>query len=130
MSRHLSVRFTLLDQQIVDVDGRRIGRVDDLEWHLSDSGGDPEITHLLTGAEALGKRLGRLTGAVMARVSARLRHKPFTGPTTIPASVVADHEDLVRLRVPFRDLPQVAGLERWLATHLIGHLPGAGDADQ
>jgi sporulation protein YlmC with PRC-barrel domain len=30
MTDHHSVRFTLLDQQVVDADGRRIGRVDDL----------------------------------------------------------------------------------------------------
>jgi hypothetical protein len=84
MTDHHSVRFTLLDQQVVDADGRRIGRVDDLLCDDPGPGGEP----------------------------------------------VADHADLVHLRVRLADLPDVAGLERWLSAHVISLLPGAGDADQ
>lgn len=129
MTDHHSVRFTLLDQQVVDADGRRIGRVDDLLCDDPGPGGEPVITHLLSGAEALGDRLGGLTGKLMAAVSARLRTTP-DGPSRIPADLVADHADLVHLRVRLADLPNVAGLERWLSAHVISLLPGAGDADQ
>jgi hypothetical protein len=130
MTRHESIRFTLLDQQLVDSDDRRIGRVDDLVWEAPTPGERPRITHLLVGAQALGHRLGGITGHLMARVARRLQTKPGEEPAAIPVDLVGDHQDLVRLRVPLRDLPHVAGLERWLADNVIGPLPGAGDADQ
>ena len=131
MTRHQSIRFTLLDQQLVDADNRRIGRVDDLEWETLFPGEQPRITHLLVGAQPLGDRLGGITGRLMSRVAARLRTTTAgEGPTAIPTELVGDHQDLVHLRVPLRDLPQLAGLERWLADNVVGPLPGAGDADQ
>lgn len=131
MTRHQSVRFTLLDQQIIDVDDRRIGRVDDLVWEQPSPGEQPLITHVLVGAQALGDRLGGITGWLMAHVAARLRRTTDPeGPTRVPTQLVGDHQDLVRLRVPLSELPQVAGLERWLAENVVGRLPGAGDADQ
>jgi predicted short-subunit dehydrogenase-like oxidoreductase (DUF2520 family) len=124
-----SLRFTLLDQQIVDAENRPVGRVDDVLLQVPDDGGPPALTHLLTGAQALGDRLGGVTGRVLARVAARLRPPGSpVGPTGVPIEMVGDHQDLVHLTVPIRDLPEVAGLERWLADQLVSHVPGAGDA--
>jgi hypothetical protein len=103
MTDHESLRFTLLDQQLVDADDRPVGRVDDV--------------------------LLELTGEVMASVASRMRSGEHRAePVAIPASLIGDHADLVKLTVALGDLPQAAGLERWLAHHLIEGLPGAGDA--
>ena len=68
---------------------------------------------------------------LMAAVTRRLREPSSAeGPTSISAELVDDHSDLVHLSVPIADLPQVAGLERWLAQHLVGRFPGSGRADQ
>jgi sporulation protein YlmC with PRC-barrel domain len=121
-----SVRMDLLDQQIVDADGRPVGRVDDVvlePWGANDTF---VATAVLTGMQALGERLGGTTGALAARTARRLREDE--GPSRIGIEEIEATGSLVRLRVPLRDLPQVAGLERWLAERFIGRLPGTGDA--
>lgn len=129
-SEHESLRFALLDLQIVDADGRPVGRVDDLLLHLPDDGGPPVVTHVLTGAQALGERLGGVPGRVMAALAARLRDAGSpAGPARIPAAQVGEYGDLVHLTVPLRALPHLAGLERWLACEVVEGVPGAGDAD-
>lgn len=131
MSRHQSLRFTLLDQQIVDSDGLPVGRVDDLLLREGQAGQPPAVTHVLVGAQALGERLGGAHGRMMAWVAGRFRTGAApSGPARIPAGLVGDHEDLVHLVVPLQRLPDVAGLERWLSTNLVQHVPGAGDAGQ
>src|SRR5918994_7280857 len=88
------------------------------------------VDSILTGAQALGERLGGLIGRGMATVAARLRPPTDpSGPVRIDATLIGEFEPLVRLSVPFRELGGVAGLERWLAHHAIERLPGAGHAD-
>lgn len=65
----------------------------------------------------------------MAAAAARLRQRTRPpGPARVDAGLVESVEPLVRLALPLGDMPQLAGLERWLAEHLIEPLPGAGDA--
>jgi hypothetical protein len=83
MNDHHSLRFTLLDQQLVDADDRPIGRVDDVLLELPGGGGPPEVVALLTGAQALGERLGGLTGRVMASAASQpARRSPPTSRTS------------------------------------------------
>ena len=129
MSDHQSLRFTLLDQQIIDAEDRPVGRVDDVLLEPPPGGGPPELVAVLTGAQALGERLGGVTGRLMASVAARLRGgERHTDPVAVPARLIGDSSDLVKLTVPVRDLPDVMGWERWLAYHVVEGLPGAGDA--
>jgi len=129
MSHHESLRFTLLDQQLIDAENRPVGRVDDVQLDLPDHGGPPEVTGVLTGAQALGERLGGVTGRLMASVASRLRSGQRRGePVAIPAHLITTDANLVTLAVPVRDLPDAIGLERWLAQHVVEGLPGAGDA--
>lgn len=129
MSSHFSARVALLDEQIVDAGDLPIGRVDDVELELPPDGGPPRVTALLTGAEALGTRLGGEAGELMAAVAARLRHGSADhGPVRLDPSLATQLEPMIELRVRMADLPEVAGLERWLADHFVARLPGAGDA--
>jgi hypothetical protein len=50
------------------------------------------------------------------------------GAARIEAARIAELEPQVRLTVGLEDLPEVAALERWLSTHLVERLPGAGRA--
>jgi hypothetical protein len=130
VSEHASVRFTLLDQQLVDADGLPIGRIDDLELTVPDGRGEPTLDYVLTGLQALGERLGGRLGGWAAATSRRLRPRSEpAGPTRVDAELIAELEPLVKLSVPLRDLKGVAGLERWLARTIVERLPGAGDAD-
>lgn len=128
MSEELSARIALLDMQIVDCERLPIGRVDDLELERPGHGSKPRVVAVLTGSEALGDRIGGITGRWMGAVSRRLRDAP--GPTRIDPALIAEVAPLVRLRVAFHDLPDVAALERWLSRHVIEKLPGSGDADK
>ena len=129
MSDHVSVRISLLDKQIVDCERLAIGRVDDLELSLPAEDEPPRVQAILTGAEALGERLGGTVGRWMAGTARLLRPRSaHEGPTAIDPALVTELEPFIRLSVRFDDLPGLAGLERWLARHAVGPLPGATDA--
>lgn len=127
MSGEISARLVLLDHQIVDADGRLVGRVDDVELSLPAAGGPPEIEAVLTGAEALGQRLGGLTGELMASAARRLRPSAQEGPTRLDPELIETLEPAIELRVPLSELPGVAALERWLGRR-VERVPGAGHA--
>ena len=129
MSDHFSARMVLLDAQLVDCERRPIGRVDDLELSLPRRGGRPQVTSVLTGAEALGGRLGGRIGLWIVALAARLQptdHSP--GAARVEAELIEALEPLIQLALPLRELSRLAPLERWLAKHLVEPLPGAGDA--
>ncbi len=129
MSRSISLRIALLDNQVVDCNRLPIGRVDDLEIEVED--GRPRVTAIVTGSEALGGRIGGFLGRWMAGASARLRSPAEEeGQPRIDLAAVEEIEPLIELKVQKDDLPQVAGLERWLAANLIGRLPRSGDASE
>jgi hypothetical protein len=125
MSRGVSLRVALLDNQIVDRDRLPIGRVDDVEIEVGE--GRPRVTAVLTGSEALGPRLGGSVGRAMAALSARLREpRQDEGPARIEIGAVKELEPLVELDLAKDEMPEVAGLERWLARHFVARLPGSG----
>ena len=124
----ISARIALLDKQIVDCDHLPVGRVDDAELVFADDGGPPRIEALLVGAEPLGDPLGGRAGRLMAAGAARVRGRAGE-PPSINARLVEKIDPMVMLRVPFASLPQLGGLERWLAERLQ-RAPGAGDAPQ
>jgi hypothetical protein len=128
MSRSISLRIALLDNQVVDANRLPIGRVDDLEIEVA--GGRPRVTAIVTGSEALGSRIGGFLGRWMAAASARLRSAAEEGPPRIDIAKVEVIEPMIELKVGKDDLPQVAGLERWLAANFVGRLPGSGDASE
>lgn len=125
--RQFSVRFTLLDHQLLDADGLPVGRVDDVELSVPEGGGPPEVESLLTGAEALGRRLGGLTGGLMAAVAGRLRPAADDGPARLDPELVEELEPNMTLRLPLSELAGVAGLERWLGRR-VERVPGGGRA--
>ncbi|MGR6318737.1 hypothetical protein Q2K19_32355 [Micromonospora soli] len=113
----------LLDQQIVDVDGRLVGRVDDIAF-AADAEGFPYVDCLLTGQAALGQRLGGRVGRILVAVANRFTdHRPVR-PLRIPLSLVARVDSVVRLRCPAGELPPPP-VEAWLRRHLIDRIPGA-----
>lgn len=128
MSREISLRIALLDNQVVDCNRLPIGRVDDLEIEVED--GRPRVTEIVTGSEALGGRIGGLLGHWMAAISARLRSSTEEGPPRIEIGAVEEIEPLIELRVDKDEMPEVAGLERWLAARFVGRLPRSGDASE
>jgi hypothetical protein len=125
--RVIDAGLHLLDRQLVDVDGRLAGKVDDLELELPDDGGLPVVVAVLTGPGVLATRVrGRiLTG--IGRLHEWVARGVGGGPSRIPFSQVQTISHHVTLTVTVDDL-DAQGEERWLRDHAITKLPGAGHA--
>jgi sporulation protein YlmC with PRC-barrel domain len=113
------VGFHLLDRQIVDVAGRLAGKVDDVELGTGEA--------LLVGPQALGPRINGRLGRLITTIARRLQLGEPSGPIRIPYEHVGDVNSAVNLTIRRELLPEPA-LEVWLREHVIGRLPGAGDA--
>ncbi|MCU7726276.1 hypothetical protein ODJ79_21315 [Actinoplanes sp. KI2] len=120
------IGFDLLDRQIVDRDGEPVGKVDDVELDY-DERGDAYVTGLLLGQQALGERIGGGLGRWISAVARRMSEPPGQPPIRIGYDLVAKVDSAVHLSVARELLPEPP-LEGWLRAHLIGRIPGAGDA--
>jgi sporulation protein YlmC with PRC-barrel domain len=119
MARHLDAALELLDRQLIDRDGRLVGKVDDLE--LTDPGdhlAQPHVTAILTGPAALAGRLHTRFGRWLAQAGDRPARVPFDQVEAVGASI--------RLWAPAGQ-PDGGGGQGW-AGQLIGRVPRAGDA--
>jgi hypothetical protein len=66
-AEHMDLVYRVLDDQLVDVDGRRCGRADDLEFE-GDLGTPPRLHAILSGSGTWHKRMPRRLRAVGARI--------------------------------------------------------------
>lgn len=117
----------LLDRQLVDVDETPIGKVDDLELELPEDGGPPVVVAILSGAEALGLRLGGLLGRGMAGMASRLRLDGESA-RAVAMGMVKDAGPTVRLTAKAHEVGLEPALEVWLRTNVIERIPGGGHA--
>ncbi|SBT38569.1 hypothetical protein [Micromonospora auratinigra] len=113
----------LLDRQIVDVDGRLVGRVDDIAFAVDESG-CPYVDCLLTGQGALGERIGGRIGRLLVAVADRFTDDPPVPPLRIPLDRVARVDSAVRLSCRADELPP-SPVEAWLRRHLVDRIPGS-----
>jgi hypothetical protein len=127
--RILEAGLHLLDRQLIDKDGRLAGKVDDLELEFPSGGGPPTVTAILAGPGALSRRIGGRFGAWLEAVANRLRDGDDQHPARVSFAVVKGIDSAIDLSVPKREL-ETDRLEAWTRDHLIGHLPGAGDAPE
>jgi hypothetical protein len=125
--RALDAALQLLDRQLVDRDGRLAGKVDDLELTFPEGGGPPVVTAILAGPGALSRRLGGRFGAWLEGVANRLRDGDDRQPARVSFALVAEIGSAIELSVAKAEL-ETERLEAWTRDHLIGKLPGAGDA--
>jgi hypothetical protein len=111
--RDIDLGLGILDHQLVDVDGRRCGKVDDLEL-AGVADGRPVVSAILAGAPAWRGRglLGRLAARL---VRGRTAHVPW--------SDVAEVEASVKLRTTAADLGLGRGDDR--ARRWVDWIPGA-----
>lgn len=103
----------ILDHQLVDVDGRRCGKVDDLELEGVNDG-DPRVAAILTGPPAWRRR------GIVGRSLARIVRGPLV---RIPWHEVAGCKAGIRLRKTARELRLGRGDDR--AGKLVERIPGS-----
>jgi sporulation protein YlmC with PRC-barrel domain len=109
----LDLAFGLLDHQLVDSDGRRCGKVDDLAIE-GGPGETPVVTAILVGADAW-KGRGRL-----GRLAARLAGG---GSVRLPWDVVEDVKSAVELKQTAKALGLGRGDDH--AAAWVKRLPGS-----
>jgi sporulation protein YlmC with PRC-barrel domain len=121
--RRFDAGLTLLDRQLLDMDGRYAGNVDDLDLAETGDGSPPYIRAILSGPEALGGRLGGRLGAWIRAVHRRLHPDEEPGAAEIPFALVKRIGPQVELSASKRDLP-VTRFEDWVREK-ISKIPGA-----
>lgn len=112
--------YRLLDSQLIDVEGRRCGRVDDLE--LDGGPGEPvHVVHILSGHGAWAARLPRR----WRRLGRKVFGEEVFGDNVVrvPWSEVERIDESIHLRKPAGDLGLGRGDER--LGGVMGRLPGA-----
>jgi hypothetical protein len=124
MKEHIELARDVLDKQLVDRDGTKMGRVDGLVLLLDDDG-RPRVDHLQLGFVVLARRvhprlekwLQKIRERWSVRKTARqiVEWEKVTELTTGHIKV-----DLIARETPAFDW------ERWLRDKIVMHLPGAG----
>lgn len=140
--RVLDAMLELADRQIVDLHGRRAGKVDDVDLELDDDG-RLWVVGLRSGPGALAPRLGGSVARAWARLAARLTPgeaapgDPAGDPaddladdpadTSISIGVVSEIGLQIRLSVPAESLATERS-ERAIRELFIRQVPGADRA--
>jgi sporulation protein YlmC with PRC-barrel domain len=111
----------LLDRQILDSDGRMVGKVDDVEVEERDDG-RIYVTALLSGPGALGPRIGGGLGAIITGTWSRLSGR--AEPARVDWSQVASVETAIGLAVRCTTVA-LDGFETWMRDKVIAAIPGS-----
>ena len=93
----------LLDRQIIDDEQQSVGKVDDVDF-VADGPGPPRLSALLSGAQALGERMGGLVRRTMAGAARRMLIDPRAGARAVPWSDVAELGYVIELRAGIAEL--------------------------
>lgn len=110
----LDARLSLLDRQVLDVDGEPVGVVDDLEF---DDVGSP----IEPGTPAPAVRALVHGPIVLERIFGGRR--PDAHLLRIGWDTIAELGSAIRLAVPAADLPR-PWIEGWLRERVIARIPG------
>jgi hypothetical protein len=119
----------LLDRQLRDRNRVLCGKVDDLELEQAESG-TWYVKAVLTGPGHLLYRTGRRTaGRWLGKLTTHVERSRLDDPGCVPYDRVSAIGVTVDLAVDADDLATFA-VERWVRDHVVGHIPGSGNAPQ
>jgi hypothetical protein len=124
--RIVDAGLSLLDRQLIDVDGRFAGKVDDLGFTVPEEGA-PYVTEILAGPGSLSRRVGGRLGSWIESVHARLHPASDPGPAAISWGVVTKVGSAIHLSVP-RSALEVDRFEAWVRDHVVDRIPGSAHA--
>ena len=122
MSEALHLQHDVLDAQLVDRRGEKIGRCDVLLLELRE-GSPPRVATILVGGSARAERIGRWMSWLSRAARALFRIRGI-GVSRIPFAKMRSIGDCMELDV-LRDEMESEHLEQWLASHLVCRIPGA-----
>jgi sporulation protein YlmC with PRC-barrel domain len=110
------VAYRLLDAELIDRDGWRCGRVDDVEID-GQPGSPPQLTAILSGPGAYSERLPRRMRLLASRLLGE-------GIVRVPWDAVEDIDEAVRLKRRREDLGLGSG--DTAAARVVARIPGSG----
>jgi hypothetical protein len=113
----------VLDKQLLDRSGRKMGKVDGIVLELR-SDGPPRVECVELGLCVLMHRLLGVMGDLVALAERRLRIRDGE-PVRIPMSKLIEPGIDVRMDVAVSDTEALAW-EHWLGKHVIERIPGSG----
>jgi sporulation protein YlmC with PRC-barrel domain len=128
--RQYYLALHLLDRQLVDRQGRFVGKVDDLDLERGETG-SLYVTAIRSGPGVLTRRLGghtlgpwleranRLLGSGSGEVDVDV-----DDASRLPFSRVADIGSAVEVAAEQEELPTQSS-HRWVAEHVLRHIPGS-----
>ena len=127
-SRQVWAVLELLDRQLVDREGRLVGKVDDIEFAIDDEPEAlPRVTALVAGLGALANHIGGDTGHALAAAERRLAARRDRQPSRVDIATVREIGSAIELDADGEDLDTNRG-ERWVRDVIIDKIPGAGHA--
>jgi sporulation protein YlmC with PRC-barrel domain len=109
------IAYRLLDSELIDTDGRRCGRVDDLEIE-GEAGSPAHVSAILCGPGAFSARMPRR----LRRLSSRLMGEDLV---RVPWDAVQDIAEVVRLKGRGEELGLGSG--DTAAARIVARLPGS-----
>lgn len=128
-ARQLHLALDLLDRQVVDPQGRMVGKVDDLEVTVPADGSPAYVSAVLLGPAALAPRLGGLLGRWLLTATAQLSQRRDDTPDRIGFELVTDVDSAVHVARSRAELGVEHGEDR-AREYFVERIPGAGHAGQ
>ena len=120
--QRLMLRHDVLDMQLCNLHGEKIGRIDALV--LESASGQPlRVTTIVVGGSARLDRMGKWVRWVGRLLRSKVA-SPGENVSRIPFSAVRRIGDSVYVDVN-ADLMPSEHLERWLRERVVGRIPGA-----
>ena len=117
----------VLDKQLTDRKGTRMGRVDGVTLRV-DEGKPPRVDHFELGFLVLGRRLHPIAEKIVLALRRRFRMRE-TAIQVVPWDVVGEiSPEHVKVDIDAYDTPAFAW-ERWLRDHVVAHLPGGKEEE-
>jgi sporulation protein YlmC with PRC-barrel domain len=110
------VAYRLLDAELIDSDGRRCGRVDDIEI-AGEPGSPAQVTAILSGPGAFSARVPRGLRPLSSRILT-------DDVVRVPWDAVSDIAEVVRLKRPGDELGLGSG--DTAAARIVSRIPGSG----
>lgn len=113
----------VLDNQLVDRNQRKMGKVDGIVVELRDDGQPPRLAYIEVGMPTLARRLHPRLQRWIAALERKWGAK-HSEPFRIPWSKVRDVGIDVEVDVEAEATPALA-YEQWVREHIIRKIPGA-----
>lgn len=124
LPEHLDVARSLLDRLVMDLEGKPLGRVDDLELSVG-ADGSVTLAAILLGPLALGTRFGGRLGTWWVAVGRRLRLEASPQPMRIPAATIVDFQP-GEVRIGLLRSEHEPRLMTWTREKVVRPIPGSG----